>query len=97
MVQKKWSNNQLGLVEIKNIFTSTQQTKMVFMSWVLRDNYPIMWNFINFLLISLNWSHSIVLVDLNEFLSVLKKGNILTPDTRTQPQTSLESIYIKGK
>ena len=37
-------------------------------------------------------SYSMVLVDFNEFLSIFQKGNILTPDTRKQPQTSLESI-----
>ena len=42
---------------------------------------------VNFLL-----THTVVLVDLNEFLSVFEKCIILTPDIRKQAQTSLESL-----
>ena len=37
-------------------------------------------------------SHSIVLVVFSEFSAIFNKCSILTPDTRKQPQTSLESI-----
>ena len=43
------------------------------------------------------YSHSVVLVDLNEFSSVFSKCSILTQDIRKQPRSNLLRMNSKGK